>query len=222
MKKTILILNLIFAIVACVGGVFFIIDKTLLPKTIASASYVIMGGLNLFYVIKNKSSNRRYGIVMLVGLIFALLGDIILEIEFLIGAIFFAIGHVFFFFSYTCLVPFKWKNLIFSAAFFVPVVLFITLAPIFTFPDIVMEIMCIVYALVISCMTGKAIANYVQIKNPLNLFIMIGSLLFLFSDFMLLLSRFASLPVAFVFCICTYYPAEILLAFSIFKSAKGK
>lgn len=79
-----------------------------------------------------------------------------------------------------------------------------------------MEIVCIAYALIISLMVGKAISNYVQTKTKLSLVILVGSCLFYFSDFMLVFNVFADISEIFgVLCLSTYYPAEILLAYSI-------
>ena len=144
-------------------------------------------------------------------------GDIVLEVEFIVGAVLFAIGHIFYFVAYCFLQKFKWIDLFYGAAIFVPAVIFIVAIPIFDFGGVLMEIVCIVYAIIISCMVGKAISNLVEKKNLQNILIVVGSILFFFSDLMLLLNIFASLPNAVsVLCLATYYPAEILLAFSIF------
>ena len=93
--------------------------------------------------------------------------------------------------------------------------LFIVLAPIFEFDGILMEIVCVIYALIISFMVGKAVANLVRERSILNIIITIGSVMFFLSDLMLLLGTFASLPVVGIICLALYYPAEFLLAFSI-------
>ena len=112
---------------------------------------------------------------------------------------------------------FKWSDLIYGVVILVPSVLLITLAPFFDFGGVLMEIVCVVYAIIISLMVGKAVANFVRERNWLNLLIVIGSTLFFFSDLMLLLNVFASLSsVVGTLCLATYYPAEILLACSIF------
>jgi uncharacterized membrane protein YhhN len=158
---------------------------------------------------------------MLVGLTFAMCGDIVLNVWFIGGAILFAVGHVFYFVAYCFLQKFKWLDLIFGASIFIPSVLFITLAPIFDFGGIIMELVCIVYAIIISIMLGKAISNFVREKNLTNLLILIGSILFFFSDLMLLLNVFANLSVVFdVLCLVTYYPAECILALSLLQIEK--
>ena len=93
--------------------------------------------------------------------------------------------------------------------------------PIFDFGGIVMHIVCIAYAAVISCMVGKSISNYIHNKTLLNLIILVGSALFCFSDLSLVFYSFSDvLPrvLTIVLCLGTYYPAECILAYSIFKS----
>jgi len=222
MKKTFNILNILLIIAICVGDIFYMIyNDSLLIKSITSAGFVILGIINLIYTLKNKTEHKKFAIIMLIGLIFAMLGDIVLELHFILGAVLFAVGHVFYFVAYTTLIPFKWKDLIYGAIIFVPVTLFIMLAPFFDFGGLLMEIVCIIYAIIISCMVGKAISNYIQDKSLLHLIILIGSILFMFSDFMLLLNVFADLPrVIGILCLASYYPAECILAYSILASKK--
>ena len=218
-----IILNLILIVAVVVGDVFYIIDDSLLTKSLTSACFVALGAVNLVYAIKNKTTNFKFCILMLVGLFFAMLGDILLEIEFIVGALLFAVGHVFYFVSYCMLISFKWKDLIFGAVIFVPSTLFIVLAPFFDFGGILMELVCVFYAVIISCMVGKSISNYVADKKVLHLLLLIGSCLFFFSDLMLLLNVFGNMPrVIGILCLATYYPAECVLACAIAKCDKEK
>lgn len=217
LRKWFFIANIILALGILVGDVCYIVFGTLIAKSITSALFVLMGGANLVYLILTKPADLKFPIIMLCGLVFAMCGDIVLEVEFIVGAALFAIGHIFYFVAYCFLQKFRWIDLAYGAGIFVPSVLFITLAPIFDFGGVLMEVVCVVYAVIISCMVGKSISNFVSKKNILNLILMIGSIWFFFSDLMLLLNIFASLPrVVGILCLTTYYPAEILLAFSIF------
>lgn len=155
-----------------------------------------------------------------VGLVFAMLGDVILEVHFITGAVLFAIGHVMFFISYGMLEKFSYKDLIYGGVIFVPSLLFMVLAPFFEYGGVGMEIICVIYALIISLMVGKAIANVAKNRSLLNIIIMIGSIMFFLSDLMLLLNVFGGLPVVGIICLALYYPAEFLLAFAIFIYAE--
>ena len=218
------VLNFILIVAVMIGDAFYMMNTYLWVKAIASLCFVALGAVNLVYAIKHKTTNLRFCILMLVGLFFAMLGDIVLDVKgmFMYGAMLFAVGHVFYFISYCQLISFKWKDLIFGVCIFVPATLFITLAPFFEFGGVVMEIVCVLYAVIISCMVGKAISNFVADRKVLHLLLLIGSLLFFFSDLMLLLSVFGNMPKVIMFlCLVTYYPAECVLACSISKCDKN-
>lgn len=216
LNKVLLGIGLVLVLAILAGDVCYIVLGTLIAKSLTSACFVILGVVCFVYAYLNKLEDKKFRIALLVGLVMAMLGDILLEIEFVVGAAFFALGHVCFFISYCFLAKLKWKDFLFGAIIFVPSVLFITLAPIFDFGGVLMEVVCVVYAIIISCMVGKSISNLVQARNVLNIVLVIGSILFFFSDLMLLLNVFANLgKVVGVLCLATYYPAEILLAGSI-------
>ena len=142
--------NIILAVLLVVADIVFICVGTLLTKTIASLIFVTIGFVNLIYLLKVKKQKSLSAYLLFIGLCFACLGDIFLEIEFITGAILFAIGHVFYFISYCKLSKFQWKDLVYSALIFVPSLLIILLVPIFDFGGITLQILCCVYALVIS------------------------------------------------------------------------
>lgn len=215
MKKTVLITNIILAIAIIIGDIFYITIGGLLTKSITSLLFVSLGVLNLIFALKNKTELKKFCIIMVVGLFFAMLGDILLEIEFVVGAALFAVGHIFYFVAYCTLQKFEVKNLIPSACIFVPSALIILLVPIFDFGGIFMQVVCLIYALIISLMVGKSISNLINHKSLLNIILVVGSCLFFFSDFMLVFNVFADVPRIFgILCLATYYPAEIILAMS--------
>ncbi len=221
MKKNVFILNIILAALVLVGDAFYMAYGSLWIKSLTSSLFVIMGLINLIYVLKVNAPNKKFSIFMAIGLFVAMLGDIVLEIFFIGGAALFAAGHVLYFVSYTFLNKIQPKDFLYGAIIFVPSVLFILLAPIFDFGGVVMQLVCVIYAIIISIMVGKAISNYIAQKNLVTLLLLIGSSLFFFSDLMLLLNVFANLPrVVGVLCLITYYPAQCILANTIFWTAR--
>lgn len=218
MKKYINLANLLLVIAILIGDVGYILTSALWVKSITSACFFIMGAVNLFYFIKTKSGGLKFPILMLCSLFFAMGGDILLEINFVVGAALFALGHILFFVSYCCLQKINILDLLCGACIFIPAASVILFVPIFSFGNS-MQLLCVIYAFVISFMVGKAISNYIKHKNKLNLVILIGSLLFIISDLMLLFNVFAGLSLCRYFCLATYYPAECFLAFTIFLSA---
>lgn len=218
MKKSVLITNLILIIAVLVGDVFYMINGSIWVKALTSLGFVAIGAVNLVYLLKTKPNDKRFAWFMLAGLVFSMLGDIFLEIIFILGAGLFAVGHVLYFVAYCYLAKPRWLDLIISACIAIPSVLVITLVPVFNFGGFLMEMVCIIYALVISCMVGKAVGNYVKFKSVLTLVVMIGSILFFFSDLMLLFNVFADISRVFgVLCLSSYYPAQILLGVSLLK-----
>ena len=151
---------------------------------------------------------------MLIGLFFAMLGDILLEIQFMVGAGFFAIGHILFIVAYYFVERFHWLDLLIGGILALTSALIVTLVPIFDFGSLMLEILIVFYAIIISFMLGKAVSNLIRKRNILNLMIMIGSFLFFFSDLMLLLGIFGNIDVS-VLCLATYYPATTILALSL-------
>ncbi len=216
LKTLILLINVFLIMGVLLGDICYISLGGLLTKGLTSGIFVLLGIANVVYIFVSKNKSIKFPLIMLTGLVFAMLGDIILNVEFIVGAILFAIGHVFYFVAYCFLAKFKWIDLLFGLAIFVPSLLFITLVPMFDFGGALMEIVCVVYALIISLMVGKALSNLVREKNLQNILILIGSILFFFSDLMLLLNVFGAMPKAVdVLCLATYYPAECILAFAI-------
>ncbi len=222
--KKINILNLIYLVAIIIGDIFYMIYDSIYIKATTSLLFVILGVINLIYILKDKPKYKLFSILMVVGLFFAFLGDVILDIKggFIYGAALFAVGHIFFFVSYCFIEKFNWKDLIAGVVIFIPSVLVITLVPIFEFDSLLMEMVCVVYALIISFMVGKAVSNLIREKSMLNIIILIGSCLFFFSDLMLLFNNFGHLPAVGYLCLATYYPAEFLLAYSILKSNKSE
>lgn len=215
MKKNLhFILNLVLILFVSIFQDLYIKEDGLIFKSLASLGFVLLGVVNLIYAIKNKNLNLKFAIMMTIGLFFAMLGDILLEVNFIIGAIFFAIGHIIFFVSYCFIEKFKWVDLIVGGVVAVAAVLVITLVPIFDFGGITLQLLVCIYAVIISLMLGKAITNFIRNRNLINLIIALGSFLFTFSDVMLLLGIFGGLDMS-VLCLATYYPAEVLLAISI-------
>ena len=81
------------------------------------------------------------------------------------------------------------------------------------FGSVMMKIIGISYAVIICIMTGKAIMNFIRIKNRFNLILALGSVLFLISDIMLLMAYFSKIDFPFSnFCLALYYPGQCLIA----------
>lgn len=218
MKKIALICNIALLALIVAGDLSYMLVGGLALKGVSSFLFLLVGILNLIFLFVSKvdKKNKLFAIFLCVGLFFAMLGDIFLNIHFVSGAVLFAIGHIFYFVSYTILQKVDLWEFVISTVILIPSVLFMVLAPMFDFGSPIMEIVALVYALIISLMVGKAIFLCIKQKTSTSVFIAIGSILFFVSDFMLLLHNFGSVGIwAGAVCLATYYPAQFLLGFSL-------
>ena len=94
MKKSAYILNSIFLLAIIILDIFYIVNGGIILKSITSACFFMLGVINLIFVLRMKTEKIKFSILLLVGLFFAMLGDILLEINFIVGAIFFVIVDV--------------------------------------------------------------------------------------------------------------------------------
>lgn len=215
MKKLFLILNAIMLTFILIFDLIYMIKGGLFFKAIASILFVVTGLINLMYCMKNKT-NFKFPIWMIVALTFAMLGDILLNINFYLGTIVFAVGHIVYFIAYCMLQKLNRRDLICGIIISVIALSIIFFTPFLDFGGALMQGICCIYALIISFMVGKAISNLLKENNLINIIIVVGSILFFISDLMLVLNKFGNISGASYLCLGTYYPAQFLLAFSLF------
>jgi len=187
-------------------------------KAIASGLFVLCCLFNVCLARRRKSRRGgAYRYLLLAGQIFACAGDIVLNFDFAIGAVLFAIGHILFFSAFCTLEALSFKGIFgfaVTAAFSFCILL---LYRGFDFKGL--ESVVFVYAVIISCMLGKAFSVCFShiVDRRIRLLVVAGALLFYLSDLMLVFYKFAGGTVVFdAFCLGFYYPAEFLLALSVF------
>ncbi|MDE6373200.1 MAG: lysoplasmalogenase, partial [Clostridia bacterium] len=218
MKKAIYLLNFLLLALMIALDVLLILRPTLTLKSTASACFVAVGVINAAYSF-GSGAKKKFPVLMLLGLVVAMAGDIIIypsgDIWFICGAALFAVAHIFYVAAYFCLYKFRIADLIAAVCVFLPSVLFITLAPIFDFGGAVMEIVCVAYAFILSLMVGKALSGLSR-GTALSVVVAAGSILFYISDLSLLLNMFGTIhKIPRIICLATYYPAQFLLAFAL-------
>jgi hypothetical protein len=210
-----LAVNLVIMTAVFVGNYFFLTIGGLGIKAVTSAGFVLMGLLNLAFALIRGQSRISFQISLSAGLLLACLGDILITPSFVIGASLFAAGHICFFVSYCTLDRLRLLDSVIGGGIFTAAACFILFSPILYFSADYLRGICLAYALIISCMAGKAAGNFIRTRNPLTATLLVGCVLFLFSDLMLLLDWFGGGGrVTGLLCMGTYYPAECLLAFS--------
>lgn len=139
--------------------------------------------------------------------------DIAINLNFIAGAAIFALGHICYFIAYSLMQKPRPTDFIPAIIIFIPIVLFMMFSPLLDFGSVMMKIIGISYAVIICIMTGKAIMNFIRIKNRFNLILALGSVLFLISDIMLLMAYFSKIDFPFSnFCLALYYPGQCLIA----------
>ena len=106
-EKALLGANLVLMIAVFIGNYFYLTEGGLLLKSLCSGGFALMGIINLCLALKNKTNELRFCVSMAVGLVFAMLGDIVLGFDFIIGAGLFAIGHICYFIAYSMLEKIK-------------------------------------------------------------------------------------------------------------------
>ncbi|MBQ7920966.1 MAG: lysoplasmalogenase [Clostridia bacterium] len=185
-------------------------------KCICSGGFALLGIINLLYAAATRQSNMRFYIGTALGLVLAMLGDVLINHDFIIGAATFALGHICFVAAYCFLRKISRLDLLVSGILFFGALMFLLFCPLLTFEVPVFKIVCIVYGMIISLMLGKAIGNFLKEKSLLNGTIAAASTLFFFSDLMLVFDWFIGLwDWTNEACMGTYYPALCLLAFGM-------
>jgi len=186
-------------------------------KCISSLVFALLGVINLIYVVKQKAPCKKFYILQASALIFAMLGDILIGINFIAGAATFAVGHIIFVFAYCVIHKFTGADIIPGLVLFLGAAAFLLFYPQFDFKSQIFKIVCLVYSFIISIMLGKAFSNFLRSRSILNFSVLAGSILFFFSDLMLALGRFSNAGRwSSHACMATYYPALCILAFSMY------
>lgn len=223
MKRRFLILNAALAVFTLVCCVFYDQMGSVLLKGLTCFGFVSIGIANLLYCIRVKSFGLKFPALMALGLSICMAGDVTLDLHFLAGALIFALGHVFYFAAYCCLEKFRLTDLFPALTIFLGSAALILLTPLFDFGSALMKGVCLLYALIISCMLGKATANYYRTQGSVTGLLQLGSILFFFSDLMLCLNIFADAPhITDVLCLYTYFPGQCILAHSLFHYADSR
>ncbi len=213
--------NSIVAMLIIVGDLLYMLvfRGNLIVKGLTSFIFFICGLVNLCVMYKNQKINiKKYSIFLTIGLFFAMLGDIILGVDFTIGAGLFALGHIFFFVAFLFLNRFSIWDIIISLVIIGASLCIVFLSNGLTFGK--MLPLVIAYAVIISNMLAKSFSNLLlnrKYNSKQLLYIFVGTLMFFLSDLMLMFNVFGNGERVFnIFCLSLYYPAELILATSIY------
>lgn len=161
-----------------------------------------------------KAHNSR---LLIVGLIFCWLGDVLLMFEykdsifFILGLAGFLIGHIFYilYFSKLSVVPQKLKEK--KMMMLLPVLLYVLLLLYILYPSLGdLKIPVIVYAIVLASMLSMALWQSQKIDSAIARLFIAGAISFVLSDSLLALNKFshpfisAGFLIMFTYCLAQY------------------
>ena len=212
--KKLTTVNIIITIAVFIGNAFYQGLGFSYPiKIMCSSGFAIMGIINMLYA-RKRVEEKRVLLFMTLGLVFAFLGDVAINPNFILGVIFFASGHVFFVVAYLAHKKLDKLDLMLSGALGAFAVGFILFFPYIIFDVPALKYVVLTYAVIISMMVGKSVGNALRDKSLFTGMIVAGSILFFISDMMLLLAWFSTIEGRWTSHVCmgVYYPGLCLLA----------
>jgi uncharacterized membrane protein YhhN len=197
-----------------------------------SASYFLPDSPWIFYIFKPattililcialQAANSHYKIFIVVGLIFALMGDIFLMLpsdQFLAGLICFLLTHICYIIAFRSDSRFGhplWPYFLFAV---VGISIFLILSP---GVQAKMEFPVAIYASALCLMAAQAFVRNLQKRSRDSLYAAAGAVLFFISDSVLAYDRFIFVYIASqAIILATYYAAQYLIALSCKRSAE--
>jgi hypothetical protein len=218
--------NILLTCAVFLLAVLYLLTGSILAKAGASICFAAIGLINFFITKDRLGEYRAFSVFLLCGLFLAMAGDIVINFIFIAGAAVFAAGHIFFLTAQLRLCPpdrrsIK-RDIICAAGLFLVNLSIIMFAPM-RFREPATIAVCVVYALIISAMTGKAVSNCIGTKTRFSGYMLLGTGLFMISDILLVLYAFTGKIEAMHYVSLTvYYIAEVILADSFLLLARYK
>lgn len=192
-------------------------------KGITASGFVALGLVNMLYALLEDKRPRAFSLLMALGLTVCMAGDIALNLSFLPGCALFALGHVIYILSFGTLQKWSLRDLIPCAVMFLLSAVILHFGPHLNFGMPPMAVIVYGYALIISCMVGKAVSVFMQEKSIARFILMLGSILFYFSDVMLLFWMFGrGGQLADTLCLYTYFPGQCVMAHAVYWFVQSK
>ena len=211
-----------FAVLAAATAVYIVLQGTAL-KIVASA--VFLAGAAVFVIMSRVRAQKGYpafGFLALAAAALCFAGDAAIEFHFLAGMVLFGAGHIVYIAAFQQLNSVGWRTVLPSALVGAFALCWLLLYPAYDFGSLLPAV--IAYAVVISCMLGRAfgVALDATLDKKLRAAVLSGAILFFVSDFFLTLRNFAGGGDVFrILCLATYYPAQYLLTISVLAAASS-
>lgn len=217
MKKSFYRGNIILLLCAIMCLICYDIFGGLWLKGFTSTWFVMLGLVNLTYAKKIGVKLDGFLVLIELGLICGMCADVLLGVFFILGIIFFALGHVFYLIAFCKLEKLQKRDITIVFPIAVISLLVVVGTPFIQVKDSVIEKLLLGYAVIIACMVGKAISNICERKTVFRWLVLLGSVMFWFSDLVLAIDMFGqSSRLTWILCSYVYWPAQNILAFSLF------
>ena len=223
LDKKFFVTNIVIFILGILCLIYYDYHGGLWLKGVTSSWFFIHGIINLVYAKKKGFQETKVLYVIEVGLFLGMLADVLLGISFMVGVAAFALGHVFYIVAYNIIEKPCLKDIYFVLPISAISIFIVIGTPFINVEDPIMEKVLIAYAIIISWMLGKAISNLKEKQCTFTWIVGVGSLLFLFSDLILAIDMFGeSSRLTWILCSYTYWPAQHLLAQSMYHYINDK
>ena len=175
------------------------------------------------YAKKMEVTIDRYQILIMLGLICGMCADVLLGCVFILGILFFALGHILYLIAFCTLEKIQKKDIIIIIPIAIASLFVVIGTPYIQVDDKFIEKLLLGYSVIIACMLGKAISNVIEEKSTYRWLVLFGSVMFWFSDLVLAIDMFGqSSRWTWVLCSYVYWPAQNILAFSLFHYINGR
>lgn len=209
--------NIFLFICAILCLICYDIHGGLWLKGVTSSWFVMLGLFNLVYARKMEMKKSRFLVLIELGLVSGMCADVLLGAAFIFGILFFAFGHMLYLTAFYSLEKFSKRDLYIIVPIAIISLFVVTGTPYIQIKDPFIKKLLLGYAVIIACMLGKAISNFIKNKSTSRKLLLVGSAMFWFSDVMLAIDMFGkSCRVTWVLCSYNYWPAQCILACSLF------
>jgi alkylglycerol monooxygenase len=161
--------------------------------------------LAIAFVLRRGNAHR----LLIAALVFSLAGDVLLPANFIPGLVSFLLAHLCYVALFKQDAPWFASRKALACTLAVAAVMYAMLFP-HLGPVLKVAVAC--YAAVIACMAAQAIGRAAVLKDANSTGVAIGAVVFMLSDSILAINKFAlPVPMAEFFVLATYYAAQVLI-----------
>lgn len=206
-------------VLVCAMGCLVCYDhfRGLWLKGVTSGWFVLLGCVNLWAARRLPGRERRFYVLIALGLFFGMCADVLLGAVFFAGIGAFALGHVLYLGAFYALEKPGLLDVWLIAPLAAVSMFVVAGTPWITVSDPLLEKLLLGYAVIIAGMLGKALSNLIRRPSRGRWLIAVGCVLFWFSDVVLAVDMFGqSSRMTWVLCSYTYWPAQSILAHSMY------